>query len=94
MGRGTQSPWQQQARDPLCCVPQQHKPPGEGQRQPSPDRSTVPSESDEFSSFLYWRAPLPNIEEELQELLVGPGASCPHCPCCPAPDRERSMSCT
>ncbi|XP_059680882.1 RNA-binding protein NOB1 [Gavia stellata] len=30
---------------------------------------TVPSESDEFSSFLYWRAPLPSIEEELQELL-------------------------
>ncbi|XP_009877627.1 PREDICTED: RNA-binding protein NOB1, partial [Apaloderma vittatum] len=28
-----------------------------------------PSESDEFSSFLYWRAPLPSIEDELQELL-------------------------
>uniref|UniRef100_A0A8B9YXN9 RNA-binding protein NOB1 n=1 Tax=Buteo japonicus TaxID=224669 RepID=A0A8B9YXN9_9AVES len=27
---------------------------------------------DEFSSFLYWRAPLPSIEEELQELLVRP----------------------
>ncbi|XP_075571544.1 RNA-binding protein NOB1 [Pelecanus crispus] len=36
---------------------------------PSPERSAVPSESDEFSSFLYWRAPLPSIEEELQELL-------------------------
>uniref|UniRef100_A0A8D0KYJ4 RNA-binding protein NOB1 n=1 Tax=Strix occidentalis caurina TaxID=311401 RepID=A0A8D0KYJ4_STROC len=32
-------------------------------------RSPVPSESDEFSSFLYWRTPLPSIEEELQELL-------------------------
>uniref|UniRef100_A0A8D0FJA1 RNA-binding protein NOB1 n=1 Tax=Strix occidentalis caurina TaxID=311401 RepID=A0A8D0FJA1_STROC len=32
----------------------------------------VPSESDEFSSFLYWRTPLPSIEEELQELLVRP----------------------
>uniref|UniRef100_A0A8B9N2A9 RNA-binding protein NOB1 n=1 Tax=Accipiter nisus TaxID=211598 RepID=A0A8B9N2A9_9AVES len=36
---------------------------------PSPEKSTVPAESDEFSSFLYWRAPLPSIEEELQELV-------------------------
>uniref|UniRef100_A0A8C6Z330 RNA-binding protein NOB1 n=1 Tax=Nothoprocta perdicaria TaxID=30464 RepID=A0A8C6Z330_NOTPE len=28
-----------------------------------------PAESPEFSSFLYWRAPLPSIEEDLQELL-------------------------
>ncbi|KFR11361.1 RNA-binding protein NOB1, partial [Opisthocomus hoazin] len=50
-------------------VPLQHKHPGKGQHQPSPERSTVPAESDEFSSFIYWRAPLPSIEEELQELL-------------------------
>ncbi|XP_009892375.1 PREDICTED: RNA-binding protein NOB1 [Charadrius vociferus] len=57
------------ARDPLSRVTLQHKRPGKGQHQPSPERSTVPSESDEFSSFLYWRAPLPSIEDELQELL-------------------------
>ena len=74
---------QRRARDPLSCVPPQHKRPGKGQREPSPERSTVPSESDEFSSFLYWRAPLPSIEEELQELLVRPGASSPRCPCYP-----------
>ncbi|KFP19194.1 RNA-binding protein NOB1, partial [Egretta garzetta] len=50
-------------------LPTKHKRPGKGQHQPSPERSTGPSESDEFSSFLYWRAPLPSIEEELQELL-------------------------
>ncbi|NXH16584.1 NOB1 protein, partial [Bucco capensis] len=50
-------------------LPSKHKHPGKGQCQPSPQRSRVPSESDEFSSFLYWRAPLPSIEEELQELL-------------------------
>lgn len=63
------------ARDPLSCVPPQHRRPEKGQHQPSPERSTVPSEGDEFSSFLYWRAPLPSIEEELQELLVRPAAS-------------------
>lgn len=66
---------QQRARDPLSCVPPQHKRPEKGQRQPSPERSTAPSEGDEFSSFLFWRAPLPSIEEELQELLVRPAAS-------------------
>ncbi|KAK2530205.1 Nob1 [Columba guinea] len=55
-------------------LPAKHKSPGKGQRQPSPDGSTVPSESDEFSSFLYWRVPLPSIEEELQELLKPPVA--------------------
>lgn len=59
---------------PVLCTPQ-HKHPGKGHSQPSPEKRTVPSESDEFSSFLYWRAPLPSIEEELQELLVRPGAS-------------------
>ncbi|NXF34841.1 NOB1 protein, partial [Nyctibius bracteatus] len=50
-------------------LPAKHKRPGKGQHQPSPESSAAPSESDEFSSFLYWRAPLPSIEEELQELL-------------------------
>ncbi|PKU36530.1 rna-binding protein nob1 [Limosa lapponica baueri] len=50
-------------------LPSKHKHPGKGQRQPSPERSTVQCEGDEFSSFLYWRAPLPSIEDELQELL-------------------------
>lgn len=77
------APGQQQVRDPWSCVPPQHKHPGKGQRQPSPKRNAVPSESDEFSSFLYWRAPLPSIEEELQELLVRPRASSPRCPCYP-----------
>ncbi|NXN26974.1 NOB1 protein, partial [Nycticryphes semicollaris] len=50
-------------------LPTKHKHPGKGQHQPSPERSTGPCEGDEFSSFLYWRAPLPSIEDELQELL-------------------------
>uniref|UniRef100_A0A8B9NDF3 RNA-binding protein NOB1 n=1 Tax=Accipiter nisus TaxID=211598 RepID=A0A8B9NDF3_9AVES len=45
-----------------------------------PEKSTVPAESDEFSSFLYWRAPLPSIEEELQELLVRPRTTEEHQP--------------
>ncbi|KFO72584.1 RNA-binding protein NOB1, partial [Cuculus canorus] len=65
-------------------LPTKHKCPGKGQRHPCPERSTVLSESDEFSSFLYWRAPLPSIEEELQELLkaqaisIGPGTTEEH----------------
>ncbi|XP_040427621.1 RNA-binding protein NOB1 isoform X2 [Cygnus olor] len=50
-------------------LPGKHKRPGKGQRQPSPERSQEPPESNEFSSFLYWRTPLPSIEDELQELL-------------------------
>ncbi|NWU67728.1 NOB1 protein, partial [Pterocles burchelli] len=50
-------------------LPTKHKRPGKDQCHPSPERSRVPAESNEFSSFLYWRAPLPSIEEELQELL-------------------------
>ncbi|OPJ78307.1 RNA-binding protein NOB1 [Patagioenas fasciata monilis] len=53
-------------------LPAKHKSPEKGQHQPSPDGSTIPSERDEFSSFLYWRVPLPSIEEELQELLKPP----------------------
>ncbi|NXC04295.1 NOB1 protein, partial [Orthonyx spaldingii] len=47
-------------------LPAKHKPAGKGPRQPSP----APPESDEFGSFLYWRPPLPSIEEELRELLA------------------------
>ncbi|NXD73883.1 NOB1 protein, partial [Eolophus roseicapillus] len=50
-------------------LPSKHKHPGKDQRQPSPEGSTASSESNEFNSFLYWRVPLPSIEEELQELL-------------------------
>ncbi|XP_010209932.1 PREDICTED: RNA-binding protein NOB1, partial [Tinamus guttatus] len=50
-------------------LPSKHKRLGKGQRLPSPERSPVTAESPEFSSFLYWRAPLPSIEEDLQELL-------------------------
>uniref|UniRef100_A0A8C4U636 RNA-binding protein NOB1 n=1 Tax=Falco tinnunculus TaxID=100819 RepID=A0A8C4U636_FALTI len=50
-------------------LPAKQKRLGKGQHRPSPERSVVPPECDEFSSFLYWRAPLPSIEEELQELL-------------------------
>lgn len=48
----------------------QHKPAGKGPRPPSPGSGPAPPESDEFGSFLYWRPPLPSIEEELRELLV------------------------
>ncbi|NWH98023.1 NOB1 protein, partial [Tichodroma muraria] len=47
-----------------------HKPAGKGPRQPGPGGGPAPAESDEFGSFLYWRPPLPSIEEELRELLV------------------------
>ncbi|NXY18817.1 NOB1 protein, partial [Atrichornis clamosus] len=51
-------------------LPAKHKAPGKSPRQPSPGTAPSPSESDEFGSFLYWRPPLPSIEEELRELLV------------------------
>ncbi|NWI09099.1 NOB1 protein, partial [Crypturellus soui] len=54
-------------------LPSKHKRPGKGQRPPSSERS--PAESAEFSSFLYWRAPLPSIEEDLQELLSAHGVA-------------------
>ncbi|KAM6058127.1 RNA-binding protein NOB1 isoform 2-T2 [Chlamydotis macqueenii] len=56
-------------------LPAKHKRPGKGQHPPSPEKSAVPSESAEFSSFLYWRPPLPSIEEELQELLKAQAVS-------------------
>ncbi|KAM3665388.1 RNA-binding protein NOB1 isoform 2-T2 [Ammospiza maritima maritima] len=49
-------------------LPAKHKPAGKGPHQPSSSRA--PAESDEFGSFLYWRPPLPSIEEELRELLA------------------------
>ncbi|NXT04502.1 NOB1 protein, partial [Prunella fulvescens] len=51
-------------------LPAKHKPAGKGPRQPGPGSAPAPAESDEFGSFLYWRPPLPSIEEELRELLV------------------------
>ncbi|NXE00495.1 NOB1 protein, partial [Chaetorhynchus papuensis] len=51
-------------------LPAKHKPAGKGPRQPGPGSAPAPPEGDEFGSFLYWRPPLPSIEEELRELLV------------------------
>ncbi|XP_031977565.1 RNA-binding protein NOB1 [Corvus moneduloides] len=51
-------------------LPAKHKPAGKGPRQPSPGSGPAPPDSDEFGSFLYWRPPLPSIEEELRELLA------------------------
>lgn len=48
----------------------QHKPAGKDPRQPGPGSGPAPPEGDPFGSFLYWRPPLPSIEEELRELLV------------------------
>ncbi|RLV92455.1 hypothetical protein DV515_00013755 [Chloebia gouldiae] len=53
-------------------LPAKHKPAGKGPRQPGP--GPAPAESDEFGSFLYWRPPLPSIEEELRELLAIAGS--------------------
>ncbi|XP_014745023.1 PREDICTED: LOW QUALITY PROTEIN: RNA-binding protein NOB1 [Sturnus vulgaris] len=52
---------------PVLCP--QHKPAAKGPHQPGPG-DPAPAESDEFGSFLYWRPPLPSIEEELRELLA------------------------
>ncbi|NWR20666.1 NOB1 protein, partial [Emberiza fucata] len=51
-------------------LPAKHKPAGKGSHQPSPGPGPAPAENDEFGSFLFWRPPLPSIEEELRELLV------------------------
>ncbi|NXB27847.1 NOB1 protein, partial [Eulacestoma nigropectus] len=55
-------------------LPAKHKPAGKGPRQPGPGSGPAPPESDEFGSFLYWRPPLPSIEEELRELLAISGS--------------------
>ncbi|NXR40300.1 NOB1 protein, partial [Zosterops hypoxanthus] len=64
-------------------LPAQHKPAGKGPRQPCP--GTDPAQSDEFGSFLYWRPPLPSIEEELRELLAISGSPEP-------PEQPRSSA--
>ncbi|NXF12253.1 NOB1 protein, partial [Smithornis capensis] len=54
-------------------APPRHTQPA--QRPTSPERRPEPPDCDRFGSFLYWRPPLPSIEEELQELLVRPAPS-------------------
>ncbi|XP_068883421.1 RNA-binding protein NOB1 [Aphelocoma coerulescens] len=66
-------------------LPAKHKPAGKGPRQPSPGSGPAPPESDEFGSFLYWRPPLPSIEEELRELLAISGSPEP-------PEEHRSSA--
>uniref|UniRef100_A0A493U1B2 NIN1 (RPN12) binding n=1 Tax=Anas platyrhynchos platyrhynchos TaxID=8840 RepID=A0A493U1B2_ANAPP len=66
---GGRSPAEPGVEAPPRPAPPQHKRPGKGRRQHSPERSPDPPESNEFGSFLYWRPPLPSIEDELQELL-------------------------
>ncbi|NWH39592.1 NOB1 protein, partial [Chloropsis hardwickii] len=61
-----------------------HKPAGKGPRQPGPGPGPAPADGDEFGSFLYWRPPLPSIEEELRELLAIAGS--------PEPPEERRSS--
>ncbi|XP_072202231.1 RNA-binding protein NOB1 [Excalfactoria chinensis] len=50
-------------------LPTKHKRPRRSQQQHGPDSSTELPDNAEFSSFLYWRLPLPDIEDELQEML-------------------------
>ncbi|XP_015729762.1 RNA-binding protein NOB1 [Coturnix japonica] len=50
-------------------LPTKHKRPRKSQQQHGHDSSTELPDSAEFSSFLYWRLPLPDIEDELQEML-------------------------
>ncbi|XP_059713600.1 RNA-binding protein NOB1 [Haemorhous mexicanus] len=66
-------------------LPAKHKPAGKGPRQPGPGPGPAPAESDEFGSFLYWRPPLPSIEEELRELLATAGSPEP-------PEQHRSSA--
>ncbi|NXI19990.1 NOB1 protein, partial [Irena cyanogastra] len=66
-------------------LPAKHKPAGKGPRQPGPGSGPAPAESDEFGSFLYWRPPLPSIEEELRELLAIAGSPEP-------PEEHRSAA--
>lgn len=70
----------------LLCV-LQHKRLRKGQQQQhSPNSSTELPDSAEFGSFLFWRPPLPSIEDELQEMLVR--LLC-LLPCIPAPWRTQ-----
>ncbi|NXC84145.1 NOB1 protein, partial [Cercotrichas coryphoeus] len=61
------------------------KPAAKGPQQPGPGGGPAPAESDEFGSFLYWRPPLPSIEEELRELLAISGSPEP-------PEEHRSSA--
>ncbi|XP_045674584.1 RNA-binding protein NOB1 [Phyllostomus hastatus] len=51
-------------------LPSKPKPPRETVKHGHPDREP---EDLEFSSFMFWRNPLPNIECDLQELLIDEG---------------------
>ncbi|XP_058701618.1 RNA-binding protein NOB1 [Poecile atricapillus] len=66
-------------------LPAKHKAAGKGPRQPGPASGPAPAESDPFGSFLYWRPPLPSIEEELRELLAISGSPEP-------PEEHRSSA--
>ncbi|NWT21626.1 NOB1 protein, partial [Vireo altiloquus] len=66
-------------------LPAKHKPAGKGPCPPGPGSDPAPPESDEFGSFLYWRPPLPSIEEELRELLAISGSPEP-------PEEHRSSA--
>lgn len=66
--------------EPGAAVSPQHKRPQKGRQQHSPDSSTELPDNAEFGSFLYWRPPLPSIEDELQEMLVRPQCSLPRIP--------------
>ncbi|XP_038003729.1 RNA-binding protein NOB1 [Motacilla alba alba] len=66
-------------------LPAKRKAPRKGPRQPGPGSGPAPAEGDEFGSFLYWRPPLPSIEEELRELLAGAGSPEP-------PEEHRSSA--
>ncbi|XP_064242600.1 RNA-binding protein NOB1 [Passer domesticus] len=63
-------------------------PAGKGPPRPGPGSAPAPaparSDPDEFGSFLYWRPPLPSIEEELRELLAITGS--------PEPPEEHQSS--
>lgn len=61
-------------------LPAKHKRPRKGRQQHGPDSSTELPDNAEFGSFLYWRPPLPSIEDELQEMLVRPQCSLPRIP--------------
>ena len=83
--------------EPGAAVFPQHKRPRKGRQQHGPDSSTELPDNAEFGSFLYWRPPLPSIEDELQEMLVS--AHCPasrlpgvHSTNRPSPQKTHSIS--
>nr|XP_004057939.1 RNA-binding protein NOB1 isoform X1 [Gorilla gorilla gorilla] len=54
-------------------LPSKPKPPQETEK----GHSACEPENLEFSSFMFWRNPLPNIDHELQELLIDRGEDVP-----------------